>query len=200
MEQILNGEIVLELKALAQAQSRPVLPLQVERLPAAPRARAQRDGRSPRFHSCGGYCMPHPSVDGSALANAADGCRLDALCPANTAGGSGAAHGPCASGRRTPGVRRRPSWCGLFARAFAIVAARQPRSGAVTCLFLAHLYEHPESVAAIVVERDWDGEEAPLITHFQRGPAVACDFDARLRGYRACPVQQFPALRRGNAC
>src|SRR5260370_1017308 len=52
---------------------------------------------------------------------------------------------------------------------------------------------------AIVVERDWDGEKAPFITHFSapdRQPPG--DFDARLQHYRDCPIQQFPSIRRAN--
>jgi hypothetical protein len=104
--------------------------------------------------------------------------------------------GPLAAARRA--CRRRPSWCGLFVRAFAILAARRPELRRSYQTFpWPHLYEHPSSVAAVVVERDWDGEEAPLIAHLHEPEQQSlAHLDARLRTFQDCPIQEFPALRR----
>jgi hypothetical protein len=103
---------------------------------------------------------------------------------------------PLAAARRACAVR--PSWSGLFARAFAIVAARRPELRRSYLSFpWPHLYEHPESVAAIVVERAWNGEVTPFITHLAAPDRQSLgDFDARLQRYRDCPIQQFPTMRR----
>jgi hypothetical protein len=55
----------------------------------------------------------------------------------------------------------RPTWTALFAKALALVAARQPvlRQSWQTWP-RTHLYEHPLPVAAVAVERPWD-EELP---------------------------------------
>ncbi len=106
--------------------------------------------------------------------------------------------GALAAARRACAVR--PSWSGLFARAFAIVAARRPELRRSYMSFpWPHLYEHPKSVAAIAMARDWDGEETPFIVHLSapdRQPLG--DFDARFRHFRDCPLQDFSALRRAR--
>jgi hypothetical protein len=52
-----------------------------------------------------------------------------------------------------------PGWTALILKAYALVAARRPE---LRRIYLstpwAHLYEHPCSVASVVVERDWQGE------------------------------------------
>ncbi len=103
---------------------------------------------------------------------------------------------PLAAARHA--CRRRPSWCVLFVRAFAIVAARRPELRRSYQSFpWPHLYEHPANVAAVVIERDWDGEETPIIAHLpapEQQPLT--DLDASLRGFQSCPIQDFPTLRR----
>ena len=55
----------------------------------------------------------------------------------------------------------RPRWVTLFASGFARLAAREPRLRQSYLKFpYPHLYEHPESIATIAVEREWRGEEA----------------------------------------
>jgi hypothetical protein len=55
----------------------------------------------------------------------------------------------------------RPRWVTLFAAGFAKLAARESRLRQSYLKFpFPHLYEHPESIAAIAVEREWRGEEA----------------------------------------
>ena len=105
---------------------------------------------------------------------------------------------PLAAARRA--CPRRPSWCVLFARAFALVAARRPELRRSYMAFpWPHLYEHPESVAAVTVERTWDGEEVPIITHFTSPEtSLLADLDARLRYFQECPLGDISAVRRFN--
>ena len=94
----------------------------------------------------------------------------------------------------------RPSWCVLFIRAFALVSARRPELRRSYLTFpWPHLYEHPESVATVTVERTWDGEEAPVITQFtapERQPLT--DLDSRLRYFRDCPLREIASVRRAE--
>ena len=56
-----------------------------------------------------------------------------------------------------------PSWTGVFIRAYALVARRH--AGLRRALIpwpYPHLYEHPHSVCALVVEREWQGEAVLL--------------------------------------
>ncbi len=54
----------------------------------------------------------------------------------------------------------RPRWVTLFAVAFARLAAREHRLRQSYLKFpFPHLYEHPESIATIAVERQWRDEE-----------------------------------------
>ena len=103
---------------------------------------------------------------------------------------------PLAAARQACPVR--PSWCVLFSRAFALVAARRPELRRSYLAFpWPHLYEHPESVAAITVERIWDGEEVPVVTHFTSPESRSlADLDSRLRHFQGCPLREISSLRR----
>ena len=48
----------------------------------------------------------------------------------------------------------RPSWCAIFAKAFAIVAARRAEFRRAYISFpIARLYEHPITIASVAIER-----------------------------------------------
>src|SRR5260221_8793449 len=52
----------------------------------------------------------------------------------------------------------RPSWVALFLKAFALVARNRPRLRQAYVGFPSpRIYEHPDNVAAITVEREWRG-------------------------------------------
>jgi len=58
-------------------------------------------------------------------------------------------------------VPRPPAWAVLFAKAFAIVAARRPELRRTYLpLPWPHLWESDESVASVAIERDFEGEPA----------------------------------------
>src|SRR5437763_8596680 len=54
-----------------------------------------------------------------------------------------------------------PSWCALFTKAFATVAAGRPElRRAYLTIPWPRLYEHPCSIASIAIERRWLDEDA----------------------------------------
>ncbi len=60
----------------------------------------------------------------------------------------------------------RPSWYALLSKAFGIVAARNPMLRRTYMSYpWPRLYEHPESVATISVEREVRGESTPLVAN-----------------------------------
>ncbi len=80
--------------------------------------------------------------------------------------------GPLALARQacTP----RPSWVALFAKAFSLIAADNPRLRQSYMTFPYHrLYEHAESVASISVARTYEGEEALFFGRLRAGPPIA---------------------------
>jgi hypothetical protein len=93
----------------------------------------------------------------------------------------------------------RPKWALLFARAFAMVAARMP------CLRQAymsfprpHLYEHPVSIATIAVERNYDGEEAVFFPKFfAPDQQPLADLDAFLRYFKEAPFDEIDEFKLG---
>src|SRR5262249_38479640 len=92
----------------------------------------------------------------------------------------------------------RPAWSALFTKAFALVAADTPALRRSYVSFpWPHLYEHPEPVASVVVERDYQGEDtvffAPL-THPQTRSLI--ELDAYLRRCRTEPVERIAGFRR----
>ena len=65
----------------------------------------------------------------------------------------------------------RPSWVALFAKAYALVAAKRPELRRVYVSFpWAYFYEHPTSVVSIAIERRIADEDCVFFTQI-RGPA-----------------------------
>jgi hypothetical protein len=92
----------------------------------------------------------------------------------------------------------RPAWSAIHARAFALVAAERP---ALRRSFVRwpwpHLYEHPEPVAAVVVERDYRGEEAVFFAQLRR-PHLRplAELDAALRHAQTAPLAEVASFRK----
>ncbi|HJZ57102.1 MAG TPA: hypothetical protein VKE74_19185 [Gemmataceae bacterium] len=62
---------------------------------------------------------------------------------------------------RRAALAERPSWAAIFTKAFALVAAEFPELRRAYCKFpWPHLYEYPTSVATIMMEREYRGEQA----------------------------------------
>jgi hypothetical protein len=92
----------------------------------------------------------------------------------------------------------RPSWVVLFAKAYSLVAVEMPRLRQSFLSFpYPRLYEHPESVASIAVEREFQGEEAPFFGQL-RGPESRSllDLDRRLRHFKSASIEEVSEFRR----
>jgi hypothetical protein len=92
----------------------------------------------------------------------------------------------------------RPSWCSIFAKAFAVVAARRPELRRAYISFpYPRLYEHPISVASVAIERRLRAEEAVLFAHIRAPDQQNLqDMDVHLRRCKECPIEEFGLFRR----
>jgi hypothetical protein len=91
-----------------------------------------------------------------------------------------------------------PAWALLFAKAFAAVAAHRPELRR-TYLRVPwpHLWQADESIAAIAIEREYNGEPG-VFFGFLRAPekkplGALC---ATLEAWRTKPLEEVPAFRR----
>jgi hypothetical protein len=103
---------------------------------------------------------------------------------------------PAAAGRQAAAPR--PSWCALFAKAFAFVAAARPELRRAYMPFpWPHLYEHPTSIVSIAIERRLGDEDAVLFAHL-RGPEQKGlqELDAQLQHCKEAPVEKVGLFRR----
>jgi hypothetical protein len=92
----------------------------------------------------------------------------------------------------------RPSWCTLFTKAYARVAADRPELRRAYMSFpRSHLYEHALNVASVAIERMFAGEPAvffaPLRSPEQQPLA---QLDACLRRFKEQPIESIGAFRR----
>jgi hypothetical protein len=92
----------------------------------------------------------------------------------------------------------RPSWCAIFTKAYAFVAAARPElRRAYLPLPFAHLYEHPANVASVAVERRLGDEDAVLFGHINRPEIKAlADIDHQLRRFKEEPLGRISPFRR----
>lgn len=92
----------------------------------------------------------------------------------------------------------RPRWCSIFTKAYALVAAnRPPLRRAYLAFPTPHLYEHPDNIAAIGVERQWRGEDAVFFGDIRRPEHHSLlDLDAYLRRWQQEPVEAIGTFRR----
>jgi hypothetical protein len=92
---------------------------------------------------------------------------------------------------------RRPGWVPIFARAFSLVALETPALRRAYMSFpYPHLYEHPESVAAVAVNRSIDGEEGVLFAHLrapERKTLLHLDLDVKYA--KVCPLWDLSSFR-----
>lgn len=104
--------------------------------------------------------------------------------------------GPLVAARRA--CSPRPVWAMLFLKAYGLVAAVRPELRRLYVPFpWPRLYEHPETIGRIAVERIVDGEAAVLFPSFvapERASIV--DLQKRLDHMRREPVEQVGAFRR----
>jgi hypothetical protein len=91
-----------------------------------------------------------------------------------------------------------PTWSGLFAKAYAVVAARNPLLRTSYLSFpWPRFYEHPDNVATINVARQFDGERIVLFAHLDSPESRSLgELDAVLRSHREDPPDSIPSYRR----
>jgi hypothetical protein len=92
----------------------------------------------------------------------------------------------------------RVSWCAIFVKAYAVVAASMPElRRAYLSWPWPRLYEHSDSVASVAVERSYRGEPSVFFGHI-RGPEnqTLTAIDAHLRRYKDEPIEQLGIFRR----
>jgi hypothetical protein len=92
----------------------------------------------------------------------------------------------------------RPSWCALFTKAYAMVAAARPELRRAYLTFpWVHLYEHPINVVSIAIERQLDGEDAVFFTQI-RGPEEHTpeQLDRVLDHCKELPVDRIGTFKR----
>jgi hypothetical protein len=92
----------------------------------------------------------------------------------------------------------RPSWCALFTKAYALVAAAQPELRRTYLTFpWPHLYEHPVSIASVAMEREVAGEPAVLFVQLrgveQHSPE---QIDRYLKECKEAPLERVGTFRR----
>jgi hypothetical protein len=90
-----------------------------------------------------------------------------------------------------------PSWIAIFAKAYGLLGRSHPElRRALIPWPRPHLYEHPHSEAAFLIERDWQGEQVVLGAKV-RGPEnlSLAELDACLRHFRLAPVLEVSAFR-----
>lgn len=92
----------------------------------------------------------------------------------------------------------RPSWCAIFAKAFAIIAVRRPELRRAYISFpRPRLYEHPITVASVAIERQLADEEAVFFAHIRAPDQQSLtQIDAHLRRCKDDPISSFGLFRR----
>jgi hypothetical protein len=92
----------------------------------------------------------------------------------------------------------RISWCALFLKGYARMAAEVPQFRRAYMSFpYARLYEHPCSIASVAFERYYQNEAAVLFGHF-RSPETQTltALEEALRHYKEAPLQDIGLFRR----
>jgi len=96
------------------------------------------------------------------------------------------------------GVPRPPGWCSLITKSFGIVSSRIPELRRTYLGFpYPRLYEHPCSVAAIVINRDFQGEPAVFMGLMQAPENLPLgEIATRLRQLKESPCSEIGSYRR----
>ena len=98
-------------------------------------------------------------------------------------------------------LQNKPSWTALFLRGYALLASETPElRRAYVKLPWPQLYEYPVSVASVAHEREYEGEQAVLLTRI-KGPehCSIAELDAYIRQVRSRPVLEVKDFRRALA-
>lgn len=92
----------------------------------------------------------------------------------------------------------RPGWCSLFTKAYSLLCAQMPVLRRCYRSFpWPHLYEHPQPVASVAVERAYADEQAVFFTQIREPHRLALvDLDTKLRRFKEAPEESLAAIRR----
>jgi hypothetical protein len=92
----------------------------------------------------------------------------------------------------------RPSWCAVFTKAYAAVAAERPELRRAYLSFpRPRLYEHPVNVASVAVERRVGDEDAVLFATIRNPESrPLAELDHQLRQLKEMPVEDVSSFRR----
>jgi hypothetical protein len=88
-------------------------------------------------------------------------------------------------------LQRRPSWCVLFTKAYAQVAAEFPELRRAYLAFpWARLYEHPTNTASVAVERLFEGEPGVFFAHIYSPEKLGLmELERQLRSFKDDPIE-----------
>lgn len=91
----------------------------------------------------------------------------------------------------------RPSWCALFTKAVAAVAARHPELRRVYVPFpWPRLFEFHQNVAGIVVERTWHDESSLFLARVRAPEQMGIvELDACIRRFKDKPIAEISGFR-----
>src|SRR5262245_5806441 len=94
----------------------------------------------------------------------------------------------------------RPSWCAMFTKAFAVVAAHYPELRRSYMTFpWPRLYEHPVNVATINLERETPEEKIVIYAHLTSPETHSlADVDAFVRDFQDRPLEQILEYKRAR--
>jgi hypothetical protein len=92
----------------------------------------------------------------------------------------------------------RPTWTVIFSKAFALVAARRPELRRAYMSYpWPHLYQHPGSIASIIVERNVDGEQVPVQFRIRNPESMALiQLNEAVQRAKLGPVSEIKEFRR----
>jgi hypothetical protein len=94
--------------------------------------------------------------------------------------------------------KRRPSWCAVFTKAFATVAARRPElRQSYMSLPWPRIYEHPRNMATLNVDRQFGNERIVIYAHV-RSPEnrSLTELDALVRYHKEEPLENIKSFSR----
>jgi len=91
----------------------------------------------------------------------------------------------------------RPSWCAMFVKAMATVAAKHPETRRVFLTRPWHrMYEYNESIVSVVVERDCHGEPGLFLARLHSPEKMSLtEIDAHLRRFKERPIEEISAFQ-----
>jgi hypothetical protein len=91
----------------------------------------------------------------------------------------------------------RPSWAILFMKAYALVAADHPPLRRAFLGFpWARIYEHPETICALALERKFEGEEGVFVGLFRAPEAQTIkQLSDGIKRYKALPIEEIGFFR-----